>query len=185
MYKLWIDFFVKSAVFALLFSNCSLLCAEEWVRIDGQTCVIEYEGQVNLLDIDRKLDLTSIGARGLKRDLIGLPPSGRLTKKIEIIAQKVRQILNMHPIGYEVQIKIFENRKSLQDCYENLFGHRKNIISFYVYKHNTIYTNQKDISEHVMAHELAHSIIDHYFVILPPENISEMLAIYVDMHLND
>jgi hypothetical protein len=89
----------------------------------------------------------------------------------------------MYPMDYEVKLMVFKSREDMQDYYEEIFGVRKDIISFYIYKHNTIYTNQHDINEHVLVHELAHSIIDQYFVITPPENIAEMLAIYVDTHL--
>jgi hypothetical protein len=185
MHKRWIDIFAKIAIFIFLFLNCSLLYAQEWTKIDGEICRIEYEQGVDLSELERKLDLTSVEVMGLRRDLIGLSTLERLTGKVEIVARKVKQILNMYPIGYEVRLKVFKDRHTLQECYKDIFGQRKEIISFYVYKHNTIYTSQSDISEHVLAHELAHSIIDHYFVILPPENIAEMLAKYVDSHLKD
>ena len=185
MHKGWIEPFAKIAIFTFLFLSCSLVYAQEWTRIDGEACIIEYEQGVDLSKLERKLDLRSVDVMGFRRDLIGLSTPERLAEKVEIAARKVKQILNMHPVGYEVQIKVFKDRRALQDCYEDIFGQKKNIISFYVYKHNTIYTSQSDISEHVLAHELAHSIIDHYFVILPPENIAEMLAIYVDSHLKD
>jgi STE24 endopeptidase len=46
-------------------------------------------------------------------------------------------------------------------------------------------TNQftSDEVEVVIAHEMGHAAIDHYFAIKPPEKIAEMLAQYVDMHL--
>lgn len=159
--------------------------AQEWTRIDGEICVIEYEQGVDLAQLERKLDLTFVDVTGFRRDLIGLSIPQRLIEKVEVVALKVKQILDMYPAGYEVQLKVFKDRRALQDYYADIFGQRKKIISFYVYKHNTIYTSQRDISEHVLAHELAHSIIDHYFVILPPENIAEMLAIHVDTRLKD
>jgi len=185
MYKRWIDVFAKVAIFTFLFLNCSLLYAEQWARIDGRICIVEYEQGVDLSKLERKLDLVSVNVGGLRRNLIGLSTPARLVEKVESIAQKVKQILDMHPIGYEVQLKVFKDRRALQEHYGSIFGQRKNIVSFYVYKHNTIYISQSDISENVLAHELAHSVIDHYFIVLPPENIAEMLAIYVDTHLKD
>jgi hypothetical protein len=185
MCKRWIDIFAKIAIFVFLYLNCSLVYAQEWARIDGKTCVIEYEQGVDISRLESKLDLTSIDVRGFRRNLIGLSPSKRLSEKVEIITRKVKQILNMYPIGYEVQIKVFKDRQALKQCYKEIFGRRKSRVSFYVYKHNTIYTSQEGISEHILAHELAHSIMDHYFVILPPEDIAETLAMYVDTHLKD
>jgi len=41
------------------------------------------------------------------------------------------------------------------------------------------------LNENILAHEMGHCIIDHYFVILPPRKIQEMLAVYVDIHLQE
>ena len=185
MHKRWIKSLAKIAITVLLSLNCSLLYAQEWARVDGEFCIISYEEGVDLSALERKLDLASVDIIGLRGNTIGLSTAERLTNKVEIIAQKVKQILEMYPIGYEVQLKVFKDRQALQARYEEIFGQRKNIISFYIYKHNTIYTSQDDISEHVLAHEVAHSIIDHYFLIIPPENVAEMLAIHVDTHLKD
>jgi hypothetical protein len=39
--------------------------------------------------------------------------------------------------------------------------------------------------EGILAHEIAHSIIDNYLLILPPKATAEILARYVDEHLFD
>ena len=41
----------------------------------------------------------------------------------------------------------------------------------------------QDISDSVMAHEMAHAVIDNYFNVIPPEKTAELLATYVDSHL--
>ena len=43
----------------------------------------------------------------------------------------------------------------------------------------------QDINEGILAHEMAHAIIDHFFDIRPPRATAEILARYVDKHLND
>ena len=35
----------------------------------------------------------------------------------------------------------------------------------------------------IIAHEMGHAIVDHYFAAIPPEKIRELLASYVDLHL--
>jgi predicted Zn-dependent protease len=47
----------------------------------------------------------------------------------------------------------------------------------------TIYTSEQDISDSVIAHEIGHAVVDHFFTVKPPEKIGEMLAQYVDVHL--
>ena len=91
----------------------------------------------------------------------------------------------MRPRKMRVKVKIFKDRAELNDEYYRIFGERGNLISFYAYKFNTIYTTEDDISDSVMAHEIGHAIVDHYFVVRPPEKIKEILSQYVDMHLED
>jgi hypothetical protein len=43
--------------------------------------------------------------------------------------------------------------------------------------------NADDLTEGILAHEMAHSIIDHFLVIRPPKAATEILARYVDRHL--
>ena len=37
----------------------------------------------------------------------------------------------------------------------------------------------------VLAHEMGHAVVDHYFQAVPSEKIGEMLATYVDLHLDE
>ena len=45
--------------------------------------------------------------------------------------------------------------------------------------------NAEDVHEGMLAHEIAHSIIDHYLLVRPPRATAEILSRYVDAHLND
>ncbi|MCP3933600.1 MAG: hypothetical protein GY705_31420 [Bacteroidetes bacterium] len=40
-----------------------------------------------------------------------------------------------------------------------------------------------DVHSGMIAHELAHAIIDHYLIIPPPKETAEILARYVDTHM--
>jgi hypothetical protein len=84
-----------------------------------------------------------------------------------------------------IKIKIFRTRKELNDEYSKIFAATEDIKSFYIYKYNTIYVSEEDISDSVIAHEMGHAIIDHYFSVIPPEKVRELLASYVDLHLAD
>jgi hypothetical protein len=41
---------------------------------------------------------------------------------------------------------------------------------------NTIYLNVDDLHEELLAHEMAHAIIDHYLLVRPPPATAEILA---------
>jgi hypothetical protein len=41
-----------------------------------------------------------------------------------------------------------------------------------------------DLHEGMLAHEMAHAIIDHFFAVRPPSSTAEILARYVGKHLD-
>jgi hypothetical protein len=43
--------------------------------------------------------------------------------------------------------------------------------------------NVNDLHEGMLAHELAHAIVDHYLLVRPPRPTAEIIARYVDSHL--
>jgi len=57
------------------------------------------------------------------------------------------------------------------------------VRAWYIYERNTIYLNVRDVNEGIVAHEMAHAIIDHYLLVRPPRATAEILARYVDEHL--
>ena len=91
----------------------------------------------------------------------------------------------MYPPRIRVAINIYKRQEDLDKVYEEFFNEPNKAVSFYIYKTNTIYAVESQLNENILAHEMAHCIIDHYFVILPPRKIQEMLSAYVDLHLED
>ena len=108
-----------------------------------------------------------------------------ISDKIDAIFNRAEEILDMYPAKIHVSINIYKTQKELNEVYEGFFHEPNTAPSFYIYKTNAIYTVESAINENILAHEMAHCIIDHYFVILPPKKIQEMLAVYVDVHLKD
>jgi hypothetical protein len=54
--------------------------------------------------------------------------------------------------------------------------------SFYFHEEKTIYISTEDLDLGMLAHEIAHAIISHYFVVPPSERVQEVLSGYVDFH---
>jgi hypothetical protein len=92
-------------------------------------------------------------------------------------------VLDMHPKTPKIKIKIFKDRYGLNEEFAKIFDKPGDHKSFYIYEHNAIYTSESDIEDSVIIHEMAHAIIDHYFSVIPPETVGEILATYVDAHL--
>ena len=41
------------------------------------------------------------------------------------------------------------------------------------------------VTDNIIAHEIAHAVINAYFVIPPPARMQEILAQYMDQHYTD
>jgi len=156
---------------------------EDWLSVEGAYCTVFYKPTANLKRIEKKLKRRRFSLeRGLSSARLNDPPD-KVAYRMDLLYKRAQEILDMHPADMNVKIKIFEDQKELDREYYRIFKQKKRQVSFYVYKHDTIYTCEPNISDSVMAHELGHAIIDHYFLILPPESVKEVLARYVDLHL--
>ncbi|MCK5534998.1 hypothetical protein KAI68_07770 [bacterium] len=180
-----------------ILSSCLLLCwcgsfgwaAQKWKKINSEYCEIYFLSYSELKKINSNVDVSSISL-DFKKKIINSKIktksiSEKVKRKFDIIFRKAEEILNMYPRGINVKIRIYLNQKQLNRVYRKMFKGENKALSFYIYKTNTIYISTEHISEGVLAHEMGHCIIDHYFVILPPRNVQEILAIYVDTHLKD
>lgn len=179
--------YLLSGILALVFASNSLAAEDQWVRIDSRYCTILYANEVDLGQVNKRIDLAprSFGwikwwSSSEKKDL-----TEKLADKFDQIFMKVEEILDMYPRRIQVKVKVFATKSKLDEAYYEIFGEENRASAFYVYRFNTIYLEQGQISEKILAHELAHAIICHYFVILPPKKVQEMLATYVDAHLKD
>ena len=84
----------------------------------------------------------------------------------------------------KVIVNIYQNRDQLNQAYTAIYKKECHIRAWYIYEFNTIYLNVEDLHEGMLAHELAHSIIDHFLLVRPPSASAEILARYVDSHLH-
>lgn len=105
--------------------------------------------------------------------------------RLDMLFNKAQDILDMHPGVNKITIKIFDNRKELNNEYYKIFYVSQNFKSFYIHARKTIYTSEEDISDSIIIHEMGHAIVDHYFSVIPPSKAAEVLASYVDAHLED
>ncbi|MFQ5896323.1 MAG: hypothetical protein ACE5JJ_11010 [Nitrospinota bacterium] len=118
-----------------------------------------------------------------------LNPGGaeaKLADKADKIFLKVQKLLDMRPRRIKVRVLVLRDQSELNQHYQRIFKRkeRKYPVSFYVHKYTTVFTHEGVINESILAHELAHAVIDHYFIIMPPRKVQEMLAMYADANLS-
>ncbi len=160
---------------------------EQWNVFSSRFCTIFYEEEVNLRTVNRRINLrfSDFYTPRRFREKGDFSIEETLSEKFDAIFSRVEDILDMYPSRINVRVNVYKNREGLDRAYEEIFDEPNKAVSFYIYKTNTIYTTERAVTEGILAHEMAHCIIDHYFVILPPRKVQEMLAVYADVHLKD
>lgn len=154
-----------------------------WQRVDSRYCTIWLEPNLETKKLNQKLKTWMI------RPQVARPsadtPDAQLAAKCDTIFRRSQELLDMYPPGVHVTVKITSTRDAIQSVHAARYGIGTEAIAIYVFENNTIYAAAKEFSTSVLAHEMAHCIIDHYFGVRPPRKIEEMLAMYVDAHLGE
>jgi len=153
-------------------------------EIKTTSFTIFYEPDVNLKTIRSKLNRRRFYISGSKKPGKLDSVEEKISYRLNMLFARVKETLDMYPINIHCKVKIFKSRKKVQNEFKKYANRKAKVKSFYLHRYKTIYMSQDDISDSVMAHEMAHFIIDHYFMIRPPEKVNEMLAIYADSHLD-
>lgn len=155
--------------------------------IETKHTTIRYESLKDLKNLDGKIDF-SPGEWSLGRLFSASGPEGpiaSLKKKVDALFERAQEILGMRGKVKKVIINVYADQRELHDAYYRITRRQCRIRAWYIYRTNTIYINVKDVHEGMLAHEMAHSIIDHYLMVPPPRTTAEILARYVDAHLHE
>jgi hypothetical protein len=158
-----------------------------WISIQGQSITIWCLPDANLRKLEARLRTRDVPMNQEYRALLSnhsLSIEDRLKARIEIILLRVEDILGMDPKDLHVKIRIFKTRQEMNDAYAWMFNEQANFKSFYMHYFRSIYSNEQDFLDSVMAHELGHAVIDHYFSVPPPTRMAELMATYVDAQLD-
>lgn len=91
----------------------------------------------------------------------------------------------MYPARVHISVRIFASQSELDDEYRRIFKKDSDMPSFYIHEYKTIYTTTNNISDSLMIHEMSHALVDHYFGVVPPEKIGEIISSYVEAHLEE
>jgi len=157
-----------------------------WQKLETKYTIIMYKKHEDLtkfsacLEFDQnrwslKKIFTDIGTDSLA-DETGM--------KVDNIHERVQEILDMRKRYPKVTINIYPDREQMDEAFFRIYQNKNKNRAWYIFEKNTIYANVDDLHEGILAHEMAHSIIDHFLLIRPPAASSEILARYVDSHIH-
>lgn len=196
-------FFKKTLFFWLAISlSIGILGYEtEWITAgqeeaseDGDLTVrtvsfnIFIEPSVSWDRVYRKISRRRIYFGARNRPDASLSDKDKAAYRINLIFERVKELLGMYPQGVKFQVKIFKQQSSVDEAWRRFSRASKataHVKAFYVHGLRTIFTSEEGLTDSVLAHEFAHVLQNYYFVALPSNKVTEMLSIYVDENLEE
>jgi hypothetical protein len=157
-----------------------------WIVIRGSTVSLYYLPGANLKKIESRLRSRSLPIAKQYRDLFTnkkYPIENRISARLQFLLTRVQDILGMKPLIPFIDLKVFRTREELKTRCRQLTMGSADYKTFYVHSLATIFSSEKDIADSIIAHEMAHATMDHYFMAPPPSQMAELMAQYVDEHL--
>ena len=147
--------------------------------LDPEVDVDKLAGRISLRKIagnqEIKLDESASSLSEAQKNLL---------RKFYVVFMRVQDILNMHP-GKQIilKIRVYHDSKTIKASLSRLI--HRDAPAYYNPSEKTLFISAKKVDEYILAHELAHVIISNYFLIEPPVQTQEILAIYCDEHLKE
>jgi len=183
----------------IILSLCGIVNAKssddsQWKSLETKHTILRYQSLEDLQRIQKKINCSPKG-RIFKSLFSGLDSNNledSIIKKIDALYERAQDILGMHKKMEKVTIVLYSNKDQLRNSYSRIcntstqaYGRSSVPRAFFIYKFNNIYVNVEDLHEGILAHEMAHFIVDNFLSLQPPKPTAEILARYVDKHLFD
>jgi hypothetical protein len=171
-----------SIVFAVLFIFV-LSSRSSGYELKTNYITIVYNNEDELRRFGKDIYLGSLSY--LLRNRKSVTAEDDLENRLDVIVEKVESILEMYPKEVRFTIKLLPSEDAVHVVYRARYGKSADYIAFYSSIGKIIFVSVKDVDTGILAHEIAHAIIDLYYGISTPSRIHEILAEYVVAHLRD
>ncbi|MFQ5465493.1 MAG: hypothetical protein ACE5EI_06160 [Thermodesulfobacteriota bacterium] len=106
-------------------------------------------------------------------------------RDVDRIVFRVRTLLDMYPLNFRFAIRIYPSYVKLGEAWREAGKFGPSPVAFYSHSNGTVHVTVERLSAGILAHEIAHAVINSYFDSPPPAKAQEILSRYVDTHLWD
>ena len=171
-----------SALLAGLFLAVSVSAADG-LELKTRNASVIYEKEDLLRKFNRNVRLGSLSYAA--RNRTSITAEDEVRNKVDVILERVKAVLAMFPGNLNFTIILLHSDTDVQKVYTGKFGKKVDFISFYSPREKIVYISVDDLRLGVLAHELAHVVIDFYYETPTPVKIHEILAQFVESHLED
>lgn len=178
-------------LFLVLFYSGIIILSYRFTFAQGVSQPLIAESKYFSVYCDRSIDIYAlvknlnfeylIYADNLSRS--GDDLRGMLVGNLDGLYLAVSDVLDIHIYSYHGKLSIFPDQASLRAFLKQTYGLNLTERSYYFHDDNIIYISFADLTQEVLGHEIAHAIISHYFVVVPPAKVQEILCGYVEYTL--
>jgi hypothetical protein len=104
-------------------------------------------------------------------------------QEIDELIEKVKRLLDLFPEEVKFRIVLLPLNDDVRRIYSARYRTHVDYIAFYALEDKTVFISINDVSIRVLAHELAHVVLDHSFYGCPSVDVQENLARFVETHI--
>lgn len=165
----------------LLFWTCESAYS---FNIKSRYATIHYSNKELLHDFNDALYLSRSLRRIVNRRSVDMVED-EVSAKIDAIIEKAESVLDMFPNNFHIHIVLLSSRRKVSNVFKEKYGKTVDHIAFYSLSEKVIYISVDNTNIRVLAHEVGHAIVNHYFKVRPPYNIHELLAQFTEKHITD
>jgi hypothetical protein len=164
-------------------SFCLLVSPAHCTQIKSRYVTLKYASKDLLRSFDNQIYLGSNLGSMMPKNTV--TTEDEVLAKIDLVVEKAETILNMFPNNMHFTLILEANSDDVSKVYYQLYHKKVNYLAFYSLSKKTIWISVDDANLHVLAHEIGHAVVDHYFKVRPPYNIHELMAQFVEKHITD
>jgi hypothetical protein len=174
--------FMLSSVFVLY---CQTQLRQGSENISAGYAKILSDSSEALRLFNKRIKIGSLSSLLKRRSEKELSVEGQISEKVDSIVERVKMILEMHPRNFSVRINVLSDARSVRAAYRKKYYRDTEFVAFYSPAEKAIYIAADEAKANILAHELAHAVIDQFFGVAAPAKIHEILAQYVDENFEE
>jgi len=161
---------------------CFLWTLASGQELEAKHATIVYSDNRQLSDFNRGVRMGSLLYLMFNQKSVEAAREAR--EKVDAVVERVQAILDMFPRSLRFKLVLLRGKEDVGDAYQKKFSRRADFIAFYSPEDKTVYVSVDDVSLAVLAHEIAHVVVDSYFEVSAPVRVHEVLAQYVEAQIS-
>ncbi|MFC1859694.1 hypothetical protein ACFL9U_16945 [Thermodesulfobacteriota bacterium] len=180
---LWVCVMVQFSILLLYAQD-----EDQWQQLETKHTILHYKSFADLKKFSAKINF-SPGGWGRKNLIFKANEdlTKRITTEVDALLERVQEILNMPKKMQKIIVRICPDNEQLHAFFsyfsDRTYNGETPPRAWYCYSRNTIYINADDIHEGILAHEIAHAVVDHHLMVRPSKDVAEIIARYVEARL--